>query len=94
MAGMQYELMVDQLNKLNDKVHYACNQVKLINQEMELLNVRYSKALQNEKPAFRYSLRLRLATYEGVRETILLYARMLANKMDQVEEEIYNIGNV
>ena len=55
------------MNVLNEKVYYACSQVKLLNQEIDLLNIRYLKALTNKEPSFRYSLRLQLATHEGVR---------------------------
>ena len=44
------------------------------------------------QPSFRYSLRLQLATHEGVRDTSLQYARMLARKMDNIEETIVNRG--
>ena len=82
--------LITEMNVLNEKVYYACSQVKLLNQEIDLLNIRYLKALKNKQPSFRYSLRLQLATHEGVRGTILQYARMLARKMDNIEETIVN----
>ena len=82
--------LITDMQMLNEKVYYACSQVNLLNQEIELLNIRYSKALKNKQPSFRYSLRLQLATHEGVRGTILQYAHMLARKMDTIEEEIIN----
>ena len=77
-----------EMEVLNEKVYYACSHVNLLNQEIELLKIRYSKALKHQQPSFRYSLRLQLATHEGVRETILQYAHMLARKMDTIEEAI------
>lgn len=82
--------LVKEMDRLNIQVFQACGQVKLINREIEQLNVRYNHALQNEQTSFRYSLRLRLATYEGVRSKILQFARMKANRMDDIEEEILN----
>ena len=84
------DYIIAEMNVLNEKVYYACSQVKLLNQQIELLNIRYSKALKNKQPSFRYTLRLQLATHEGVRGTILQYARMLARKMDNIEETIVN----
>ncbi len=81
---------IAQMNLLNDKVFHACTQVKVLNQEIDLLNKRYQRALLNERSSFRYSLRLRLATYEGVRGTLLQYARMNAHQMDEIEEIIMN----
>ena len=82
--------LITYMQMLNEKVYYACSQVNLLNQEIELLKIRYSKALKNKQPSFRYSLCLQLATHEGVRGTILQYSRMLARKMDTIEEEIVN----
>ena len=82
--------LITDMQMLNEKVYYACSQVNLLNQEIELLKIRYSKALKNQQPSFRYSLRLQIATHEGVRGTILQYAHMLARKMDTIEEAIVN----
>ena len=91
MAGNQRELsLVAELNALNNKVFNACTQVKIINQQMEMLSIRYTRAVQSEKPAFRYSIRLRLATYEDVRKCLLQYAVIKANQMDDLEEQILN----
>ena len=84
------DYFIIEMNVLNENVYYACSQVKLLNQEIDLLNIRYSKAMENKQPSFRYSLRLQLATHERVRGTILQYARMLARKMDNIEETIVN----
>lgn len=92
MAPNHREMMlIEEMNKLNEKVYNVCSQVKLINQQIQLMNIRYVKALQMEQPSFRYSLRLRLATYEGVRGQLLQYARMVASKMDDIEETILNV---
>lgn len=95
MAATQFEEnLLAEMNELNNKVFYACTQVKMISQQIDLLNIRYKKALTNERHSFRYSLRLRLATYEGMRDTILKYARMTATKMDTIEEMILSQRNV
>ena len=95
MAPNHREMMlIEEMNILNNKVYIVCTQVKLVNQQIQLMNIRYEKALKMEQPSFRYSLRLRLATYEGVRGQLLQYARMIANKMDVIEETILNVRAV
>ena len=80
--------LVQELNKLNHLVYYACTQVKLLNHEIDQLNTRYERALTHELCSFRYSLRLRLATLEDAKTTILQYAQHKAVRMNEIEETL------
>ena len=68
-------VLAQEFDKLNRLVYYACCQVQLINNEMDQLNTRYNRAVHRENNSFRYSLRLRLATFEDTRTAILYYAK-------------------
>jgi hypothetical protein len=83
--------VMNELVQLNQYIVKACDQVKLLNREIQNLEIRYDRAVKENKKAFRYSLRLRLATLEGFRTAYLEYAQNKAREMDQIEEElIYN----
>jgi hypothetical protein len=83
--------VMNELVQLNQHIIKACDQVKLLNREIQSLDIRYDRATKENKKAFRYSLRLRLATLEGFRNAYLEFAQNKARQMDTIEEKlIYN----
>ena len=67
----------------------ACQQVVLLNDKLEGLQIRYDKAKQENHRSFRYHIRLRMATVEGVRNAYYEYAcvkaEMIANLRNRVD---------
>jgi hypothetical protein len=49
----------------------ACEQIVLLNHKLEDLQRRYARAKSENRKSFRYSLRLRLAVVEGLRNTFM-----------------------
>ena len=49
---------------------YCCEQLLQINRRLHELQIRYDRAVRAQNRAFRYSFRLQIATYEGVRDAI------------------------
>jgi hypothetical protein len=86
--------VMKELVRLNQHIVKACDQVKLLNRQIEELDIRYDRAAKENKKAFRYSLRLRLATLEGFRTAYLEYAQMKAQEMDKIEEDLIAKGQL
>ena len=62
--------LLDQLKQMNKKFRLSCNQVVLLNNEIEYLQIRYDKSVADQRRSFRYFLRLKIATLEGVRNML------------------------
>lgn len=66
----------------------ACEQVVLLNDKLMGLQVRYDRARQENSRSFRYNLRLRMATVEGVRNAYYEYACEQAERIAEVRYEV------
>ena len=67
----------------------ACQQIVHLNDKMSDLQSRYSKAkLQNQR-SFRYSLRLRLAAVEGMRNMYYDYAHIKAQTVAELRKQLF-----
>ena len=62
----------------------ACDQVILLNDRLEGLQRRYNKAREENRRSFRYNLRLRMATVEGVRNAYYEFACVKAEKIAEL----------
>ena len=82
------EDLVKEYKKTNMKFHKACRQVILLNNKIDSLIMRYSRAVWGDSRAFRYFHRLNMATIEGVRDMFCDYALQQAEKLDLLYEQI------
>lgn len=73
-----------QLYETETRFKKACEQVVLLNDRLEGLQRRYDKARQENHRSFRYNLRLRMATVEGVRNAYYEYACEKAEKIAEL----------
>lgn len=73
------------IRELNSMFHKACNQIILLNNQIDALQSRYDGAVKANKRAFRYSLRLRLAVLEGVRNMFYEYASRKADELEELQ---------
>lgn len=87
---MENKSTVASLMHLNQLICKACDQVLLLNSEIQSLESRYSRAAQAQRKSFRYTLRLRLATLEGLRSMYLEFAKLKAEEMDQLEQGLHH----
>ncbi len=67
----------------------ACDQVILLNDRLEGLQRRYNKAREENRRSFRYNLRLRMATVEGVRNA---YYEFACEKAEKIAELRYYVS--
>ena len=57
----------------------ACEQIVFFNKHLDDLQIRYDRANKDGNKSFRYSLRLKIAAGEGLRNTYYEYARSKAD---------------
>lgn len=84
--------LLDELKQMNKKFRLSCNQVVLLNNEIEYMQNRYDKAVESQRRSFRYFLRLKIATLEGVRNMIYEYACRRADQLDAMHEQLLREG--
>ncbi len=73
-----------ELNETERQFQRACDQVVLLNGKLEGLQQRYDKARQENHRSFRYNLRLKMASAEGVRNAYYEYACVKAEKIAEM----------
>ena len=67
----------------------ACEQIVHLNYKMSDLQSRYSKAKLENHRSFRYSLRLRLAAVEGMRNMYYDYAHIKAQTVAELRRHLF-----
>ena len=86
------EKLLCSLKQINKKFRLACKQVVLMNNEIEYLQNRYDRAVDCSSRSFRYFLRLKIATLEGIRNMFYDYASQHADKVDALHEKLLREG--
>lgn len=81
---MEKVQLFTQLNETEIRFKRACEQVVLLNDKLEGLQRRYDKARQDDQRTFRYTLRLKMASVEGVRNAYYEYACEKAEKIAEL----------
>ncbi|KAK3094832.1 hypothetical protein FSP39_006851 [Pinctada imbricata] len=66
----------------------ACVQLSALNIQMEQLAKRFERAEEKGQKSFRYSLRMRMAVLEGVRNMFYEFASLKANVISRLRHEI------
>ena len=81
----------EKLNKLNDvgtKFTKSCRQIRVLDRQMDILQLRYDRANKQRSRAAFHSLRLQLTTVEGVRQAFYEYACRRSAEKNFLEAEI------
>lgn len=76
----------------DNKFQRACAQVLLLNNLVQELQTRYDRAVQDNHRQYRYTLRLRLCTVEGLRNMYYEYACHSADEIEALEESMRQLG--
>lgn len=77
---------------LDGKFRRSCHHIRMLNRRIEEIQVRYDRAFSAGRRSFRYSHRLKLATYEGMRNTYYEYACRRADELEQMQEVLIQRG--
>ena len=86
------EELYTNLHETEMKFKKACEQVVLLNDKLEGLQRRYDKARNENHRSFRYNLRLKMATVEGVRNAFYEYACEKAERIAELRYEVSQLG--
>ena len=83
---------IEHYQQLQRKFRKACSQVILLNNRIQDGQIRYNRAVQAKRKAYRYVGRLNLATLEGVRNMIYEYAARAADELDVMQDKFVELG--
>jgi len=64
----------------------------MLNRRIEEVQVRYDRAFSSGRRSFRYSHRLKLATYEGMRNMYYEYACRRADELEKMQDVLIQRG--
>lgn len=67
----------------------ACEQIVQLNYSLDALQQRYNKAKKDNHRSFRYSLRLRIAVVDGMRNMYYDYAHNKAETIAELRQELF-----
>ena len=77
---------------MDTKFRKACSQVLLLNSLLNCFQSRYDRAAKDNLRTYRYHLRLRLCTSEGVRNAFYEYATQMADRIETMESRLEQMG--
>ena len=81
-----------QIIEMDTKFRKACSQVLLLNSLLKSFQSRYDRAAKDNLRTYRYHLRLRLCTSEGVRNAFYEYATQMADRIETMESRLEQMG--
>lgn len=84
--------LIDQLKQKNRKFRLACNQVVLLNNEIEYQHNRYDLAVQDMRRSLRFYLRLNIAICEETRNMFSEYVHRKADELDALHGRLVRDG--
>ena len=85
---MEHLQLLVELSQTETRFKRACDQVVLIDGKLQGLQRRYDKARNENHRTFRYHLRLKMSTVEGVRNAYYVYACRQAEKIAQARRHL------
>ncbi|XP_064650874.1 uncharacterized protein LOC135502177 [Lineus longissimus] len=77
-----------QLKDIERKLSRCCHQVMMLERKLKELQIRYERAVKRNQRCFRYNIRLRIATTEGIRNVYFEYACRKAEEMLKLRDEL------
>ena len=84
--------MLVSFRSLDKKFRKACLQIRMLNRHIEEIQVRYDRAFSSGRRSFRYTHRLKLATFEGMRNMYYEYACRRADELEQMQDSLIHRG--
>ena len=89
---MENDPMMMSFRHLDSKFRRSCHHIRMLNRRIEEVQIRYDRAFSSGRRSFRYSHRLKLATYEGMRNMYYEYACRRADELEQMQEVLIQRG--
>lgn len=88
----QYTQELVKYRQMQKKFRHACRQVVLLNNRIQHVQLRYDRAVAENKRSWRYITRLDLASLEGVRNMFYEYACRRADELDRLQDRLVDAG--
>lgn len=79
-----------QLARIEKRFLLCCQQITLVDQKLDALQIRYMRANQRNDRRARYSLRLQIATMEGMRNIYYQYAKVKGIEIAEVRRVLFD----
>ena len=78
------------IRDLNKKFRLSCSQLIHINNLIEDVKTRYNRSQVENRRSYRYILRLKLCSLEGVRNMFYEYAHVQADILEKMQMDFYH----
>jgi hypothetical protein len=93
MAGsINVQETMTKMRVLDDKFNKSCKQIRLLNIKIKEKQERYNRAYKFKQRSWRYTLRLQLATLEGMRNMFYEYAYQRADELEALQDMLVTAG--
>ena len=92
MSHLGTEKLLNELEILERKYDCCYRQILVLNNRIRDLECRYQRACRGGRTSYRYTLRLQLATTEGMRNMYYEYACRKADELEAVQEQLVEAG--
>jgi len=86
--------MLTSFRALDKKFRKACHHIRMLNRHIEQIQTRYDRAFSSGRKSFRYTHRLKLATYEGMRNMYYEYACRRADELEKMQDNLIHRGMI
>ena len=86
--------MLTSFKMLDKKFRRSCHHIRMLNRHIEDLQIRYDRAFSSGRRSFRYTHRLKLATYEGMRNMYYEYACRRADELEKMQDSLIQKGMI
>ena len=77
---------------MNQKFRMTCRQLKVLTSTLTYLQCRYDRAVRDNLRSFRYSMRLRMTTLEGVQNMYYEFAERCASRLEDMQVKLERPG--
>ena len=94
MEIISNEQMLASFKNLDRKFRKSCHHIRMLNRQIEEVQVRYDRAFASGRRSFRYTHRLKLATYEGMRNMYYEYACRRADELEKMQDTLIQHGMI
>ena len=84
--------LLQELHESDRKFRRAGRQIIILSNKIKDLNARYQRAQKEDRKTFRYTLRLQLATIEGMRNMFYEYLARKAEELDAIQDQLVEAG--
>lgn len=78
------------LTRIEKRFVLCCQQITLLDEKLDALQIRYMRANQRNDRCSRYSLRLQIATMEGMRNIFYEYAKRKGLEIAETRRELFH----